>query len=264
MPPETPTAQAAWHAGDFQRMAAGTLLPAELLCDAALIRAGETVLDVATGNGNTALAAARRRAKVTGVDIVPSLLAAARRRAEAEGLAMTFVESPTESLPVPDRSFDAVLSTFGVMFSPDHDRAAAELTRVCRPGGRVAVASWTPESFYGRLFALTHRSVPATPGLDRATVWGTEAGARALLGPSAERVDVTPRRILVRSDSPAAFVGFLRRFFGPTVTAFGRATPEQARELEAAMLDLAERSNTLGGPDLLMPVEYLEVVARRA
>jgi SAM-dependent methyltransferase len=245
-------------------MASGTLLVAELLCDAALIRAGETVLDVATGTGNTALAASRRRAKVTGVDVVASLLATARTRAELEGLTLTFAEGAAESLPVADGTFDAVLSTFGVMFSPHHERAAAELARACRPGGRLGVASWTPESFYGRLFETTDRFVPVTPGLGRATEWGTEEGVRVLLGPHADRIAVTSRRILVRSDSPEAFVVFLRRFFGPTVTAFAHATPSQAQDLEVEMLALVRGSNTFGGPDLLMPVEYIEAVARRA
>ena len=174
--------QQAWAAGDFAVVGTGQQIVGEALCEAVDLRAGSRVLDVACGAGNTALAAARRFAEVVGVDYVPALLARGRERAAAERLPVAFQEGDAEALPFPDASFDVVLSTFGVMFAPDQAQAAAELLRVCRPGGTIGLANWTPEGFTGQSSAIRNRYAPPPPGLAPPGRWGTEDGVRALLG----------------------------------------------------------------------------------
>lgn len=257
-------ARATWQSGDFRRLAAATLVVAELLCDAVPVRAGTKVLDVATGTGNVALAAARRRATATGVDIVPELLATAKQRASFEGLELDLRPAAMEKLPFEDASFDVALSTFGVMFSDTPERAARELARVVRPGGQVGLASWTPESFYGRIFAAIRERVPGAAGLGETGLWGTRAGVERLLGPTAERLEFHDRRILVRSDSPEAFAGFLLRFFAPLVRAIDTAPKPVAALLPGVVLELVREGQSGPGPDLLLPVPYLEVVAKRS
>ena len=157
--------QAMWASGDFAVIGTTIQIVGELLCEGVDLRAGELVLDVAAGNGNATLAAARRFARVLSTDYVPALLERGRRRAEAEGLDVTFEVADAEALPYADASFDVVFSTFGVMFAPDHDRAAMELMRVCRPGGRIGLASWTPAGFLGKLFRVVAGYVPPIPGV---------------------------------------------------------------------------------------------------
>src|SRR5690242_1488313 len=174
--------QQTWASGDFGVVAARIVLVAEQLCDSADLQAGWNVLDVATGSGNAAIAAARLGCTAVGVDYVPSLLERGRRRAAAEGLTVVLVEGDAEALPFPDESFDAVTSVFGSMFAPDHERAAAELLRVSRPGGTIALASWTPDSFVGDLFRTTAEHVPPPAGLDSPMLWGDEEHLRTLFG----------------------------------------------------------------------------------
>ena len=258
-----PPARSTWQAGDFRRMAVGTLVVAEMLCDAVPVRAGTDVLDVAAGTGNVTLAAARRRARAVGVDVVPELLEAARQRAEFEGLTVDLRAGEMEHLPFGDASFDSVLSTFGVMFSGDPERAASELVRVTRPGGRIGLASWTPESFYGRFFALLRSHAPSTPGIGAPERWGTREGIERLLGPFVHRLAFQDRQILVRSDSADAFANFLPRFFGPMVTVLGALSESEQRRLRTQVLELIQSGQRSPGPDLLLPVAYLEVVADR-
>src|SRR5947209_2425199 len=157
--------QSVWASGDFSVVASRIVYQAEQLCETADLQAGWRVLDVATGSGNAAIAAARRGCEVVGSDFVPALLERGRLRAEAEHLSVEFIEGDAEQLPFPDASFDAVISIYGVMFTPQHQRAASELTRVCRPGGRIALACWTPAGFIGETFRAMSRYLPPTPGL---------------------------------------------------------------------------------------------------
>jgi ubiquinone/menaquinone biosynthesis C-methylase UbiE len=221
------------------------------------------VLDVAAGSGNATLAAARRFASVTSTDYVPALLERARRRADAEGFAnLTFEVADAEALPYPDASFDVVLSTFGVMFAPDHQRAAAELMRVCRPGGRIGLASWTPAGFLGQLLRLITRYVPPTPGVQSPLLWGTEGHVQTLFR-GAAAIEHSTRMFAFRYKSAEHFVDVFRRYYGPIHTAFLALDAGGQAALEADLIALL-RSLDRGGPGgLVVPGEYLEIVITR-
>lgn len=246
-----------WSAGDYAAVATPLLITSELLCEAADLRAGSRVLDVAAGSGNTALAAARRRCEVIGVDYVPQLLERARERAKAERLEIRFDEGDAENLPYPDRAFDAVLSTFGVMFAPDQEAAARELLRVCRPGGRIALASWTPEGFVGQWFQATARYLPPPPGVQPPLRWGTEAGVRELLG---REPSVARRHFVLRYATPQAWLDYFRVNFGPLRQAFEKLDEARQKEFAAELLALIGRFNRSGDGTVVAPAEYLEAV----
>ncbi|HSL21717.1 MAG TPA: class I SAM-dependent methyltransferase [Vicinamibacterales bacterium] len=252
--------QSMWASGDFAVIGATLQIVGELLNEAADVRAIHRVLDVAAGSGNATLAAARRFASVTSTDYVPALLERGRRRADAEGFAnVTFDVADAEALPYPDASFDVVLSTFGVMFAPDHQRAAAELMRVCAPGGRIGLANWTPAGFLGQLLRLIAEYVPPTPGVQSPLLWGTDAHVRELF-PGAATIEHTSRMFAFRYRSPEHWVEVFRNFYGPTYTAFLALDADDQTALEADLVALL-RSRDLGGGDgLLVPGEYLETV----
>ena len=212
--------QQAWASGDFAVVASRIVLVAEHLCDTADLQAGWRVLDVATGSGNAAIAAARHGSTAVGVDYVPALLERGRMRAEAEGLAVALLEGDAEALPFPDGSFDAVTSVFGSMFAPDHARAAAELLRVCRPGGTIALASWTPDGFIGELFRTVGAHVPPPAGVQSPMLWGTEAHLRTLFGDRIASLEIEERTFTFRFRSAQEFVDFFRTWYGPTLKAF--------------------------------------------
>ncbi len=246
-----------WAAGDYAAVATPLLIVSELLCEAADLRAGSRVLDVATGSGNTALGAARRGCEVTGLDYVPALLARARERAAAERLEIRFEEGDAETLPYAQGRFDAVLSTFGVMFAPDQERAAAELLRVCRPGGRIGLANWTPEGFVGQWFQLTARHAPPPAGMKPPLRWGTEAGLRELLG---REMTVATRQYVLRYRSAQHWLDYFRRNFGPTRQTFERLGAGEQAAFAADLIALAQRFNRSGDETFVAPAEYLEVV----
>jgi SAM-dependent methyltransferase len=251
--------QATWSSGDFAVIGTTLQIVGETLAEAADIRAGECVLDVAAGNGNATLAAARRFARVTSTDYVPDLLKKGAERARAEGLQVEFQEADAENLPFEDASFDAALSTFGVMFAPDAPRAAAELKRVVRPGGRIGLASWTPEGFLGDLFRATGKHVPPPPGLQSPMQWGQPARLQELFGLQAE-IAANRRLFNFRYLSPAHFVAMFRRFYGPTLKAFDALDAGRQQELERDLLALLDKHNRGGADSLIVPGEYLEAV----
>ena len=256
--------QQTWASGDFHVVAARIALVAESLVDAADLQAGWRVLDVATGSGNAAIAAARLGATVVGVDYVPSLLARGRVRAEAEGLAVELIEGDAEALPFGDASFDAVTSVFGSMFAPDHSQAAAELLRVTRSGGTIALASWTPDGFIGELFRTTAAHVPPPAGLQSPLLWGTEEHLRGLFGDGVESLAVAERTFTWRFTSAEAFVAFFRRWYGPTVKAFAALEPHAAEALGRDLVELARRHDRIGTPGALaIPATYAEAIAVR-
>lgn len=255
--------QEAWADGDFSVLLTGMVLVGELLCEAVDVHPGQTVLDVATGSGNTALAAARRGAHVTGIDFVQALLARGEERAAAERLAITFRVGDAEHLPFDDAMFDMVLSTFGVMFAPDQDRAAEELLRVCRPGGTIGLANWTPASFMGQTFAVTSRYVPPPAGLKPPVLWGTVDRVTELLGPEVASLRAEPRHATMRAPSEEKWLEGRRKFAGPARKAMAALDPAQREALEADLLALVRRYNRAQDGTVVIPSEYLEVVAVR-
>jgi len=256
--------QATWDSGDYAVVGTTLQIVGETLAEAADVRSGERVLDVAAGNGNASLAAARRFADVTSTDYVPALLDKAAARAAAEGLPMTFQVADVEDLPFADASFDVVLSTFGAMFAPDHQRTADEMLRVLRPGGRLAMTNWTPEGFIGQLFRLIGRHVAPPAGLQPPSAWGTEAHCAALFGTRAAAMRCARRQFNFRYRSAAHFVQVFRDYYGPTHKAFGALSAPGRQALEADLLDLLGRLNAAGPRSLVIPSEYLEVVVVRA
>jgi ubiquinone/menaquinone biosynthesis C-methylase UbiE len=254
--------QAMWASGDFAVIGTTLQIVGELLCEAADVGGGERVLDVAAGNGNATLAAARRFAHVTSTDYVPSLLDAGRRRAEAEGLHVTFEVADAEALPYQDASFDVVLSTFGVMFAPDHSRSANELLRVCRPGGRIGLASWTPEGFIGKMFRVVAKHVPPPAGVTSPLLWGTRDHLQALCA-GASAIHHTVRDFAFRYESPEHFVEVFRMFYGPVHKAFGALDADGQAALEADLLTLLRDCARTSAAGLVVPGEYLETVITR-
>ena len=252
--------QATWASGDFAVVGTTLQIVGELLAEAADVRAGEQVLDVAAGNGNATLAAARRFADVTSTDYVQHLLDKAAARARAEGLGVRFELADAEALPFADASFDVVLSTFGAMFTPQHERAAAEMLRVLRPGGRIGMANWTPQGFIGELFKLIGRHVPPPAGLASPALWGTEAHLRSLFGQRLAGLRVERREFNFRYRSPAHFVAVFRETYGPTHKAFAALSSPGQAQLERELLGLLAQRNRAGGDALVVPSEYLEVV----
>jgi SAM-dependent methyltransferase len=254
--------QATWASGDFSRVGAVTVLVGELLCDAVQLHAGERVLDVATGSGNAAMAAARRRCRVTGIDFVPALLERARLCAAAEQLSAEFQAGDAENIPFPDATFDCVLSTFGSMFAPNQEKAASELLRVCRPEGRVGLACWIPESFVGGLFRIVSKRVPPPPGLMPPTRWGTKKGLEELFG-AGGKIATQDRTVFYRGDSPEAFTAHFRKFFGPVVKAFEGLDAAGQAELESELTTLLRQLNGTDDGTVYMPVQYLEIVVSK-
>lgn len=254
---------ATWAAGDFGRIGVQLQIVGETLCEAVDLLAGERVLDVAAGNGNVSLAAARRFAVVTSTDYVPALLDQGRVRAAADQLEIEFRPADAERLPFPDASFDVALSTFGVMFAPDQRRAAAELLRVVRPGGRIGLASWTPEGFLGSLFETMSAFVPPPAGLESPMAWGSEARMAELFGPHVSEVRTTRRTYAFRYRSAGHWVEFFRTFYGPTHKAFAALDADGQRALESELVGLLGRWNAHRGEALVVPAEYLETVIRK-
>jgi len=256
--------QATWSSGDYAVIGTTLQIVGENLCEAAGVAAGDRVLDVACGNGNAALAAARRYAVVTGVDYVPALLERARARAAADGLELELRAADAEDLPFDDGTFDAVLSTFGVMFTPDQPRAAAELARVCRSGGRIALASWTPDGFIGKVFQVMGRHVPPPAGLKPPSAWGTEERLAELFGAEARAIRAVRKDYVFHYRSPAHWVEVFRTWYGPIHRGFQALAPEARPALERDLLALLEASNVATDGTLSVPSAYLETIVERA
>ena len=252
--------QAMWASGDFGRIGVLLQIVGESLCEAADVGATDKVLDVAAGNGNASLAAARRFADVTSTDYVPALLEQGRVRAEADRLPIAFEVADAEKLPFADASFDVALSTFGVMFAPNQARAASELVRVVKPGGRIGLANWTPEGFLGQLFRVIARFVPPPAGVPSPLSWGNEATLRELFGSHATDIRVERKHYKFRYRSPEHWVEVFRTYYGPTHKAFAALDADGQRQLHQALVDLLKRENRNGREGLVIPGEYVEAV----
>ena len=255
--------QAAWSSGDYAVVGTTLQIVGEELCEALDLRAGQRVLDVAAGNGNVALAAARRWCDVVATDYVPALLDRAQQRAAADGLRMEFRVADAEALPFADESFDAVVSTFGVMFTPDQDRAAAELVRVCRRGGKIGLANWTPDGFIGHLFKTIGRHVPPPAGVRSPILWGTRERLAELFAPHGAAVEATPRMFVFRYRSPEHWLEVFRTFYGPAQKTFDSLDAQGQAALTRDLLDLARRFNRADDGTMAAPSGYLEVVVTR-
>jgi ubiquinone/menaquinone biosynthesis C-methylase UbiE len=250
--------QATWASVDFAVIGTTLQIVGEQLAEAADVRAGEKVLDVAAGNGNATLAAARRFARVTSTDYVPELLDKGAERAMAEGLDVDFQVADAENQPFEDRSFDVVLSTFGVMFAPDQPRAAAEMARVVRPGGRIGLASWTRAGFLGELFQVIAKYAPPPPGVPSPMQWGDEEQLRHLFKHT--KVHAARRNFMFRYQSPQHWIEIFRKFYGPIHKAFGALDASGQQHLYDDLEALLKRRNTAGAASLVVPGEYLEAV----
>jgi ubiquinone/menaquinone biosynthesis C-methylase UbiE len=255
--------RAIWASGDFGIIGTTLQIVGESLCEAVDLRAGSKVLDVAAGNGNCSLAAARRWCDVTSTDYVPALLENGRQRAHGERLPITFREADAEALPFADASFDVVLSSFGVMFAPNHAQAARELLRVCRPGGRIGLANWTPRGFIGRLLGVVGRHVPPPAGLISPARWGAGDHLEALFAEGAASIHATPRDFTFRYASAQHFVNVFRNWYGPVHKAFAALPAERHASLERDLLTLIDEFNVSGDGTMVVPAEYLEVVVQR-
>ena len=254
--------QAAWSSGDYAIVGTTLQIVGERLCEAVDLRSSQRVLDVAAGNGNATLAAARRFAEVMSTDYVPALLERSAERAKAERLPVTFQQADAEALPFNDASFDVVLSTFGVMFTPDQEQAARELLRICRPGGKIGLANWTPGGFIGQLFKTIGKHVPPAPGVRSPALWGSKAHLATLFG-SGGSVAVTDRQFVFRYRSPEHWLEVFTTYYGPVHKALGALEGDKRVALEADLRALLDSFNEASDGTLVAPSDYLEVVVTR-
>ena len=252
--------RAAWSSGDYGLIGMTLNIVGETLCEALDLRGGQRVLDVAAGNGNITLAAARRWCKVTSTDYVPDLLERGKARAEADGLAIAFEQADAENLPFVDNSFDAVVSTFGVMFTPDQDKAAAEMTRVCKRGGKIGMANWTPDGFIGQLFKTLGKYLPPPAGVKSPALWGTKARLTDMFGAAAASIEAGPRIFNFRYRSAEHFIDIFKTYYGPVLKAFAALDPPEQENLHKDMIALIGSLNEADDGTMVVPAQYLEVV----
>jgi ubiquinone/menaquinone biosynthesis C-methylase UbiE len=253
----------AWSSGDYAVVGTTLQIVGEELCEALDLRGGQRVLDVAAGNGNATLAAARRWCNVVSTDYVGALLERGRVRANADGLSVEFREADAEALPFDDASFDAVLSTYGVMFTPNQDRAAAELIRVCKHGGKIGLANWTPDGFIGQLFKTLGKHLPPPAGARSPALWGTEARIKEMFGPSASHIRAERRNFVFRYRSPEHFVEIFKTYYGPVLKAFAALDATKQDALKQDILALINSMNRSGDSTMVLPSEYLEIIITR-
>ena len=255
--------QISWSTGNYGVVGTTLQIVGEQLCESMDVRSGSKVLDVAAGNGNASLAAARRWCDVTSTDYVPSLLESGRARAEADGLRIAFQEADAENLPFADAAFDNVMSTFGVMFTPNQERAATEMARVCKTGGRIGLASWTPDSFIGQLFKTIGKYIPPAAGVKSPSLWGTKDRIDELFSGTARTITTTSREFVFRYHSPVHWIEVFRTFYGPMNKTFAALDADRQAAFTEDLLLLMERGNRSGDETLVLPSAYLEVVIDR-
>ena len=255
--------QATWSSGDYAVVGTTLQIVGEQLCEALDLRAGQKVLDVAAGNGNASLAAAHRWCDVTSTDYVQGLLERGRARASAEGLRIEFETADAEALPFNDGAFDAVVSTFGVMFTPDQNQAAAELLRVCRSGGKIGLANWTPDGFVGQMFKTIGKYVPPAAGAKSPALWGTRGRLVEMFGPAAVSIETEKRSFNFRYRSAAHCLDVFKTYYGPMLKAFAALDESGQNGLRDDLHALIARMNKAGDGTMVVPSEYLEVVVTK-
>ena len=254
---------AAWSSGDYALIGVTLQIVGEQLAEALDLRAGQTVLDIAAGNGNVTLAAARRWCDVTSTDYVESLLARGRKRADADGFRIDFRVADAEQLPFEDGSFDAVVSTFGAMFSPDQDSTASEMLRVCRSGGKIGLANWTPSGFIGQMFKVIGKYLPPPAGVKSPALWGTSEWMEKAFRTGATNIAAEPRMFNFRYRSPQHFLDTFRTYYGPMLKAFAALDAAGQKGLARDLLGLIGDLNKSGDGTMVVPGEYLEVVVTK-
>ena len=255
--------QGAWSSGDYAIVGTTLQIVGEQLCEAIDLRAGQKVLDVAAGNGNVTLAAARRWCNVVSTDYVPALLERARERAAAERLAIEFQQADAEALPFGDKTFDVVVSTFGVMFTPDQERAAAELLRVCKSGGKIGLANWTPDGFIGQLFKTLGKHLPPPAGVKSPALWGTGARITEMFGAHASSIKIEQRAFAFRYHSAQHFIDVFKTYYGPMLKAFAALEPQAQSALSGDLITLIKQFNRSNDNSMVVPSDYLEIVITR-
>jgi ubiquinone/menaquinone biosynthesis C-methylase UbiE len=255
--------QAAWSSGNYAVVGTTLQIVGEQLCETLDLRSGSKVLDVAAGNGMVSLAAARRWCDVTSTDYIPALLECGRARAAADGLVIEFMEADAESLPFDDAAFDVIVSTFGVMFTPNQAQAASELTRVCKAGGRIGLANWTPEGFIGQVFKTLGKYLPPPAGVKSPALWGTRVALEEMFGGQAKSIKAEPRMFNFRYRSPEHFLDVFKTFYGPVLKAFAALDAGAQQDLHNDLYALIVRMNKSGDATMVVPSEYLEVVVTR-
>jgi ubiquinone/menaquinone biosynthesis C-methylase UbiE len=255
--------QDAWSSGDYAVVGTTLQIVGEQLCEVLDLRSGQKVLDVAAGNGNASLAAARRWCDVVATDYVPALLERARERADAERLTIEFRKADAEALPFPNARFDVVMSTFGVMFTPDQDRAATELLRVCKSGGKIGLANWTPDGFIGQLFKTIGKHVAPPAGIKSPALWGTQARMAEMFGPQAVSITAEPRNFVFRYRSPEHWLEVFKTYYGPLLKTFAALDTAGQGALEYEVFELIARFNRAGDGSVVVPSKYLEIVIIR-
>lgn len=255
--------QATWSSGDYAIVGTTLQIVGEQLAEAMDLRAGQKVLDIAAGNGNATLAAARRWCEVTSTDYVETLLARGKQRAEADGLAVTFQTADAEALPFADASFDGVMSTFGAMFSPDQSSTASEMLRVCRPGGRIGLTNWTPDGFIGQMFKTIGKQLPPPAGMKSPALWGTWEWIEKAFRADAAALAAEPRHFMFRYRTPEHFLDVFRRYYGPMLKAFDALDTRGRAALSRDIIELIGNFNRATDGTMVVPGEYLEVVVTR-
>jgi ubiquinone/menaquinone biosynthesis C-methylase UbiE len=255
--------QATWSSGDYAIVGTTLQIVGEQLAEAMDLRAGQKVLDIAAGNGNATLAAARRWCEVTSTDYVETLLARGKQRAEADGLAVTFQTADAEALPFADASFDGVMSTFGAMFSPDQSSTASEMLRVCRPDGRIGLANWTPDGFIGQMFKTIGKQLPPPAGMKSPALWGTWEWIEKAFRADAAALAAEPRHFMFRYRTPEHFLDVFRRYYGPMLKAFDALDTRGRAALSRDIIELIGNFNRATDGTMVVPGEYLEVVVTR-
>ncbi len=252
--------QVTWGSGDYSRIGVTLQISGELLCEAMDLHAGQTVLDVAAGNGNASLAAARRFCKVTSTDYVPELLEQSKQRANADGLPIEYQQADAENLPFADNQFDNVVSTFGVMFTPNQARSAAELIRVCKPDGKIGLANWTPSGFIGQLFKTISQYVSPPPGVQSPAAWGTTAFYETHFKPHCANIKSESQMFVFRYPSPQHWLNLFKTYYGPVLKTFEALDDANREKLTADILDLINTLNQANDGTIVVPSEYMETV----